>query len=74
MKGKNKMERKRLITLVAKSLELLPNIELEMLLNDLFVNCDILDIDRLVLELGIKKSEEQELGLNELREIFKEEQ
>jgi hypothetical protein len=67
------MERKRLITLVAKSLELLPNIELEMLLNDLFVNCDILDIDRLVLELGIKKSEEQELGLNELREIFKEE-
>jgi hypothetical protein len=68
------MERKRLITLVAKSLELLPNIELEMLLNDLFVNCDILDIDRLVLELGIKKSEEQELGLNELREIFKEEQ
>jgi hypothetical protein len=64
------MKRKRLITLVAKSLELLPNIELEMLLIDLFVNCDILDIDRLVLELGIKKSEKQELGLNELRETF----
>jgi hypothetical protein len=60
MKGRNKMTKQRLITIIANAL-------------DLFLNYEGWDIDRLVLELGIKKSEEQELGLNELREIFKEE-
>jgi hypothetical protein len=59
MKGRNKMNKQRLITIIANAL-------------DLFLNYEGWDIDRLVLELGIKKSEEQELGLNELREIFKE--
>jgi hypothetical protein len=61
MKGRNKMTKQRLITIIANAL-------------DLFLNYEGWDIDRLVLELGIKKSEEQELGLNELREIFKEEE
>jgi hypothetical protein len=55
------MNKQRLITIIANAL-------------DLFLAYEGWDIDRLVLELGIKKSEEQELGLVELREIFKEEQ
>lgn len=54
------MNKQRLITIIANAL-------------DLFLNYEGWNIDRLVLELGIKKDEEKELGIDELREIFKEE-
>lgn len=55
------MNKQRLITLMANAL-------------DLFLNYEGWNIDRLIQELGIEKEEEKELGIDELREIFKEEQ